>query len=144
MTMRDIVFSMNTAGGDVVVQGVSRLAPPTRPFDGRPPVMNGHFCMDPRVSVHDRYYCRPFLNNTGDYSVNTGVLRFRFIDEEMLLFCQSSDLHIFANTTQSINLRRSRDGSAVWVGVCAYQILASFSSRWTAVTLLSCIIVLDR
>ena len=33
------------------------------------------------------------------------------------------------------NVRRSRDGSAVWVGVCAYQILALFSSLWAAVTL---------
>ena len=25
--------------------------------DQRPPAMNGHFCLVPRVSVHDRYYC---------------------------------------------------------------------------------------
>ena len=37
---------------------------------------------------------RTFLNNTRDSSVNTGVLRFRFIDEEMHLFCQSNDIHI--------------------------------------------------
>ena len=43
MTMHDIVFSMNIAGGDVVVQGVLRLAPPTRPSDERPLVMYGHF-----------------------------------------------------------------------------------------------------
>ena len=51
---------MNIAGGgmlSVVVQGVLRLAPPARPSDERPPVMYGHFCLVPRVSVHDRYYC---------------------------------------------------------------------------------------
>ena len=47
------VFSMNIAGGDVFVQGVSRLAPPTSPSDERPPVMYGHFCLVLRVSVHD-------------------------------------------------------------------------------------------
>ena len=59
MTIHDIVFSINIAGGDVVVQsvGLLRLAPPTRPCDERPPVMYGHFCLVPRVSVHDRYYC---------------------------------------------------------------------------------------
>ena len=39
MTMHDIVFSMNIAGGDVVVQGVLRLALPIHPSDERPPVM---------------------------------------------------------------------------------------------------------
>ena len=50
MTMHDIVFSINIAGGDVglVVQGVLRLAPPTRPFDERPPVMHGHFLPGPK------------------------------------------------------------------------------------------------
>ena len=71
----------------------------------------------------------------GDSSVNTGVLRFRFIDEEMHLFVSPMTLFFSTNTTQSIHLRRSRDGSAVWVGVCQYQILTSFSSRWAAVTL---------
>ena len=33
------------------------MAPPTRPCDERPHVMYGHFCLVPRVSVHDRYYC---------------------------------------------------------------------------------------
>ena len=33
MTMHEIVFSINIAGGDVVVQGVLRLAPPTRPSE---------------------------------------------------------------------------------------------------------------
>ena len=57
MTIHNIVFSMNIAGGDVVVQDVLRLAPPTRPSDERPPVMYGPVCLVPRVSVHDRYYC---------------------------------------------------------------------------------------
>ena len=30
---------------------------PVRPCDERPPAMYGHFCLVPRVSVHDRYYC---------------------------------------------------------------------------------------
>ncbi len=30
---------------------------PAHPSDVRPPVMYGHFCLVPRVSVHDRYYC---------------------------------------------------------------------------------------
>ena len=34
MTMHDIVFSMNIAGGDVVVQDVLRLAPPVPPTSG--------------------------------------------------------------------------------------------------------------
>ncbi len=40
----------------VVVQGVLRLAPLASPSDVRPPVMYGHFCLVPRVSIHDRYY----------------------------------------------------------------------------------------
>ena len=58
--MANVVFSMNIAGGGrlpVIVQGVLRLAPPARPSDERPPVMYGHFCLVPRVSVHERYYC---------------------------------------------------------------------------------------
>ena len=35
--------------------GVPRL--PIRPCDERPPAMYGHFCLVPRVSVHDRHYC---------------------------------------------------------------------------------------
>ena len=67
-----------------------------------------------------REYNRTFLNNTRDSSVNTGVLRFRLIDEEMHLFCHSNDLHIFDNTTQSINkFKKVTHGSAVCVGVCA-------------------------
>ena len=38
-----------------IIFGVPRL--PTRPCDERPPAMYGHFCLVPRVSVHDRYYC---------------------------------------------------------------------------------------
>ena len=62
MTMR--VFIRNIAGGIVVgsiarciIFGVPRL--PIRPCDERPPAMYGHFCLVPRVSVHDRYYCTP-------------------------------------------------------------------------------------
>ena len=57
------VFIRNIAGGIVVgsiarciIFGVPRL--PIRPCDERPPAMYGHFCLVPRVSVHDRYYCR--------------------------------------------------------------------------------------
>ena len=39
-----------------IIFGVPRL--PIRPCDERPPAMYGHFCLVPRVSVHDRYYCR--------------------------------------------------------------------------------------
>ena len=60
MTMHDIVSSINIAGGDVVVQGVLRLARSTRRSDERPPVMYGHFCLVQNVSVHDRYY---FIGN---------------------------------------------------------------------------------
>ena len=53
MTMHDIVFSMNIAGGDVVVQGVLRLAlpacPSTRPSDEWPPVMYGHIFQASRI-----------------------------------------------------------------------------------------------
>ena len=52
-----------------------------------------------------------------------------------ICFVNPMTLFFSTNTTQSIHLRRSRDGSAVWVGVCQYQILTSFSSRWAAVTL---------
>ena len=38
-----------------IIFGVPRL--PIRPCDERPPAMYGHFCLVPRVSVHDRYYC---------------------------------------------------------------------------------------
>ena len=30
---------------------------PIHPSDERPPAMYGDFCLVPRVSVHDRYYC---------------------------------------------------------------------------------------
>ena len=59
------VFIRNIAGGDssrglgsiarCIVFCVPRL--PIRPCDERPPAMYGHFCLVPRVSVHDRYYC---------------------------------------------------------------------------------------
>ena len=59
------VFIRNIAGGDssrglgsiarCIIFGVPRL--PIRPCDERPPAMYGHFCLVPRVSVHDRYYC---------------------------------------------------------------------------------------
>ena len=56
MTMR--VFIRNIAGDDSIARciifGVPRL--PIRPCDERPPAMYGHFCLVPRVSVHDRYY----------------------------------------------------------------------------------------
>ena len=56
------VFSMNTAGGDSSRQSckvcyIWRPRLPIRPSDERPPAMYGHFCMVPRVSAHDRYYC---------------------------------------------------------------------------------------
>ena len=38
-----------------IIFGVIRL--PVRPCDERPPAMYGHFCLVPRVSIHDRYYC---------------------------------------------------------------------------------------
>ena len=61
------VFIRNIAGGEnssrglgsiarCIIFGVPRL--PIRPCDERPPAMYGHFCLVPRVSVHDRYYCR--------------------------------------------------------------------------------------
>ena len=59
MTMHDIVFSKNIAGGDECSRArctVLHLAPPTGPSDERPPVMYGHLYLVPRVSVHDRYY----------------------------------------------------------------------------------------
>ena len=65
MTMR--VFIRNIAVGDstvlcsiarCIIFGVPRL--PVRPCDERPPAMYGHFCLVPRVSVHDRYYCSYF------------------------------------------------------------------------------------
>ena len=60
MTMR--VFIRNIAGGDssmyyCKVYYIWRPRPPIRPCDERPPAMYGHFCLVPRVSVHDRYYC---------------------------------------------------------------------------------------
>ena len=41
-----------------IIFGVPRL--PIRPCDERPPAMYGYFCVVPRVSVHDRYYCKYF------------------------------------------------------------------------------------
>ena len=38
-----------------IIVGVPRLS--IRACDERPPAMYGHFCLVPRVSVHDRYYC---------------------------------------------------------------------------------------
>ena len=62
MTVR--VFIRKIDGGDssmfiamCIIFGVPRL--PIRPCDERPPAMYGHFCLVPRVSVHDRYYCIP-------------------------------------------------------------------------------------
>ena len=60
MTMR--VFIRNIAGGDNImyycmVYYIWRPRLPVRPCDERPPATYGHFCLVPRVSVHDRYYC---------------------------------------------------------------------------------------
>ena len=60
MTMR--VCIRNIAGGDSIMQYckvyyIWRPRLPVRPCDERPPAMYGHFCLVPRVSVHDRYYC---------------------------------------------------------------------------------------
>ena len=43
-----------------IIFGVPRL--PIRPCDERPPAMYGHFCLVPRVSVHDRYYCNEIVH----------------------------------------------------------------------------------
>ena len=43
-----------------IIFGVPRL--PIRSCDERPPAMFGHFCLVPRVSVHDRYYCSNITN----------------------------------------------------------------------------------
>ena len=42
-----------------IIFGVPCL--PIRPCDERPPPMYGHFCLVPRVSVHDRYYCSMYM-----------------------------------------------------------------------------------
>ena len=59
-----------------IIFGVPRL--PVRPCDERPPAMYGHFCLDPRVSVHDMYYCT-CLNNTnlGSVTAVNGKHEFR-------------------------------------------------------------------
>ena len=46
-----------------IIFGVPRL--PVRPCDERPPAMYGHFCLVPRVSVHDRYYCPSWQTHMG-------------------------------------------------------------------------------
>ena len=69
MTVR--VFIRNIAGGDSSmyycnVYYIWRPRLPIRPCDERPPAMYGHFCLVPRVSVHDRYYCsRQFGQSSG-------------------------------------------------------------------------------
>ena len=52
-----------------IIFGVPRL--PIRPCDERPPAMYGHFCLVPRVSVHDRYYC----SNLVQLFLNSGVAK---------------------------------------------------------------------
>ena len=46
--------------------------------------MNGHFCLVPRVSVHDRYYCildvRCGANRLGDSGVHTLGDNSAFVD----------------------------------------------------------------
>ena len=55
-----------------IIFGVPRL--PVRPCDERPPAMYGHFCLVPRVSVQDRYYCsgNMFTNRIDKYLVKAG------------------------------------------------------------------------
>ena len=52
---------MNIAGGGTGCRArcitFGAACPFTRPSDQRPPAMYGHFCLVPRVSAHDRYYC---------------------------------------------------------------------------------------
>ena len=51
-----------------IIFGVPRL--PVRPCDERPPAMYGHFCLVPRVSVHDRYYCIYFCITAWGFKCN--------------------------------------------------------------------------
>ena len=46
-----------------IARGILFCVPrlPIRPFDERPPAMYGHFCLVPRVSAHDRYYCIGYM-----------------------------------------------------------------------------------
>ena len=53
--MNHVIVASQTNFG--YIRYVLSLTPPTRPSDERPPVMCGHFCLVPRVSVHGRYYC---------------------------------------------------------------------------------------
>ena len=92
-----------------IIFGVPRL--PIRPCDKRPPAMYGHFCLVPRVSVHDRYYCTfKCLRHRNNYAVhasrltrtrkvirdsvqsNAGVLKvhiFRCFQKISLILCNS-------------------------------------------------------
>ena len=67
--LRQCVYSLGMSLVIIVVGSIAILrciifcVPrlPIRPCDERPPAMYGHFCLGPRVSVHDRYYCIFFL-----------------------------------------------------------------------------------
>ena len=54
-----------------IIFGVPRL--PIRPCDEQPPAMYGQFCLVPRVSVHDRYYCilKLIINLSGTCTSDT-------------------------------------------------------------------------
>ena len=105
MTMHDIV--LNIAGLDVVVQGVLRLAPPTRPSDERPPVMYGHLCLVLRVSVLDRYYSNPA--SIGKYSVSlfcvtTCVLLYLYMSCTILTYSSGMPFLLKHHQIRSLNM----------------------------------------
>ena len=60
MTMRVFIRNMLVV---IVVGSIARCiifdvpSLPFRPCHEWPPAMYGQFCLVPRVSVHDRYYC---------------------------------------------------------------------------------------
>ena len=92
---------------------------PVRPCDERPPAMYGHFCLVPRVSVHDRYYCTPA---TEIHQHSTRAASKLFITRANHEFAKKSLRHSIIvtvnNTITSITnktLTHSLDGFAKYV-----------------------------
>ena len=79
---------------NVVVQAVpgitfgAPIRPSFRHSDERPPVMYGHFCLVPRVSVHDRHY----------YSVHNNYIAIVRVSYPVFSYCRITHANAFQIT----------------------------------------------
>ena len=109
----------------VVLQGVGPiifgvLHLPIRPCQERPPAIYGHFCLVPRVSVNDRYYCMSICR-----CAMIGQLPCRGT-------CLEPRLSFMAGTTVCVSVRRVMLWSTVSVAYLTVDPLSVGGAVWPA------------